>query len=53
MHSLSLGFTGAMGLFIGLDILVRIPSLWGYSAIVSGLFLFMLGVIREASPNAR
>jgi hypothetical protein len=53
MNHLSLAFTGAMGLFIGLDVLTRIPSIWGYSAIVSGLFLFMLGVIREATANAQ
>ena len=53
MHHVFLSFTGAMGLFIGLDVLVRIPSLWGYSAIISGLFLFMLGVIREANTDAQ
>ena len=52
MSPLSLGFIGAFGLFIGLDVISRIPSPWGWSAILSGLFLFGLGVIREANVHA-
>lgn len=37
---------GAFGMFIGLDIITDSP--WGFSALVSGLFLFSTGVIQEA-----
>ena len=48
MHALFLALLGAGGTFIGLDVLLRVPSLWGYSAILSGWFLIAL-----ASINAR
>jgi hypothetical protein len=47
MHALFLALLGAGGAFIGLDVLLRVPSLWGYSAIVSGWILLALASIKE------
>jgi hypothetical protein len=45
--ALFLALLGAGGAFIGMDVLLRVPSLWGYSAILSGWFLIALASIRE------
>lgn len=48
MHNIMLGIAGSAGMFAGLDIVLRVPSMWGYVALSCGWFLLSLGVIREA-----
>lgn len=48
MHNVMLGITGSAGMFAGLDLVLRIPSMWGYLALACGWFLLAVGVIREA-----
>lgn len=47
-HVISLAFVGYLGMFIGLYVLLFVPSLWGYSGMVSGFALFALAVLLDA-----
>ncbi|MHB8727602.1 MAG: hypothetical protein ACYC9K_01035 [Sulfuricaulis sp.] len=47
-HVLSLAATGVLGLFIGLHVVLAVPSLWGYPGVFGGFLLFSLAVIMQS-----